>query len=139
MAEVLEYEPARFKVIRHVRPKLACRCCDGIVQVPAPSRPIARGLAGPGLLAHVLVSKYVDHLPLYRQSEIYAREGVSLERSTMADWVGEARGAKPDNIEHVVRSLLVRMSAEKREEATHELLRIDPARYRWLRKSQPSD
>jgi len=90
VAEVLEYVPARFKVVRHVRPKLACRCCDGIVQVPAPSRPIARGLAGPGLLAHVLVSKYVDHLPLYRQSEIYAREGVSLERSTMADWVGEA-------------------------------------------------
>ncbi len=90
VAEVLEYVPARFKVIRHVRPKLACRCCDGIVQVPAPSRPISRGLAGPGLLAHVLVSKYVDHLPLYRQSEIYAREGVSLERSTMADWVGEA-------------------------------------------------
>lgn len=90
VAEVLEYVPARFKVIRHVRPKLACRCCDGIVQVPAPSRPISRGLAGPGLLAHVLVSKYVDHLPLYRQSEIYAREGVSLERSTMADWIGEA-------------------------------------------------
>jgi hypothetical protein len=58
------------------------------VQAEAPSRPIARGLAGPGLLAHVLVSKYADHLPLYRQSEIYAREGVDLERSTLADWVG---------------------------------------------------
>lgn len=88
VAEVLEYEPARFKVIRHVRPKLACGSCEKIVQQPAPSRPIARGLAGPGLLAHVLVSKYADHLPLYRQAEIYAREGVALERSTLAGWVG---------------------------------------------------
>src|ERR1700761_5833505 len=88
VSEVLEYVPARFKVIRHVRPKLSCTKCDTIVQAEAPSRPIARGLAGPGLLAHVLVSKYADHLPLYRQSEIYAREGVDLERSTLADWVG---------------------------------------------------
>lgn len=88
IAEVLEYEPARFKVIRHVRPKLACGACEKIVQQPAPSRPIERGLAGPGLLAHVLVSKYADHLPLYRQAEIYAREGVELERSTLAGWVG---------------------------------------------------
>lgn len=80
VSEVLEYVPARFKVIRRVRPKWVCRCCEHIAQVPAPSRPIARSLAGPGLLAHVLVSKFVDHLPLYRQSEIYAREGVDLER-----------------------------------------------------------
>lgn len=90
VSEVLEYVPARFKVIRHVRPKWVCRCCEHIAQVPAPSRPIARGLAGAGLLAHVLVSKFVDHLPLYRQSEIYAREGVDLERSTLADWVGQS-------------------------------------------------
>src|SRR6266513_4215315 len=88
VSEILEYVPARFKVIRQVRPKLACACCDKIVQAEAPSRPIARGVAGPGLLAHVLVSKYCDHLPLYRQSDIYAREGVELERSTLADWVG---------------------------------------------------
>jgi transposase len=88
VSEVLEYMPERFQVIRHVRPKLSCRHCEQIVQAPAPSRPIARGLAGPGLLAHVLVSKYADHLPLYRQCEIYAREGVELERSTLADWVG---------------------------------------------------
>lgn len=90
VAEMLEYVPARFKVIRHVRPKLVRGCCEHIAQAPAPSRPIARGLAGPGLLAHVLVSKFVDHLPLYRQSEIYAREGVDLERSTLADWVGQS-------------------------------------------------
>lgn len=88
VSEMLEYIPAQFKVIRHVRPKLSCRGCDHIVQAPAPSRPIARGLAGPGLLAHVLVSKYADHLPLYRQAEIYARAGIELERSTLADWVG---------------------------------------------------
>jgi transposase len=88
VSETLEYVPEHFKVIRQVRPKLACGCCDKIVQAEAASRPIARGIAGPGLLAHVLVSKYCDHLPLYRQSEIYAREGVELERSTLADWVG---------------------------------------------------
>ena len=90
VSEMLEYIPASFKVIRHVRPKMCCTRCDAIVQAPAPSRPIDRGLAGPGLLAHVLVSKYADHLPLYRQSEIYAREGVDLDRSTLADWVGAA-------------------------------------------------
>ena len=88
VAEMLEYVRASFKVLRHVRPKLSCDACDRIVQAPAPSRPIDRGLAGPGLLAHVLVSKYADHLPLYRQSEIYAREGVDLDRSTLAGWVG---------------------------------------------------
>lgn len=88
VSEMLEYVPASFVVIRHVRAKLSCTKCDCIVQAEAPSRPIARGLAGPGLLAHVLVSKYCDHLPLYRQSEIYARQDVELERSTMADWVG---------------------------------------------------
>jgi transposase len=88
VSEVLEYVPDSFKVIRHVRPKLSCQHCERIVQAPAASRPIARGLAGPGLLAHVLVSKYADHLPLYRQCEIYERQGIELERSTLADWVG---------------------------------------------------
>lgn len=88
VTEILEYVPERVKVIRQVRPKLACAGCDRIVQAPAPSRPLERSIAGPGLLAHVLVSKYSDHLPLYRQSEIYAREGVELDRSTLAEWVG---------------------------------------------------
>jgi transposase len=88
VSEVLEYVPESFRVIRHVRTKLSCRKCDRIVQAAAPSRPIERGLAGAGLLAHVLVSKYCDHQPLNRQSEIYARQGVELERSTLADWVG---------------------------------------------------
>jgi transposase len=89
ISEMLEYIPASFTVIRHVRPRLCCTGCDTIVQAPAPSRPIDRGLAGPGLLAHVLTAKFADHLPLYRQSEIYAREGVDLDRSTLAKWVGE--------------------------------------------------
>ena len=88
VSETLEYVPEHFKVIRQVRTKLACARCDKIVQPEAPSRPIERGIAGPGLLAHVLVSKYADHLPLYRQAEIYARDGVELDRSTMAEWVG---------------------------------------------------
>jgi transposase len=88
VSEMLEYVPASFVVIRHVRTKLSCTKCDCIVQAEAPSRPIERGMAGPGLLAHVLVSKYCDHQPLYRQSEMYARQGVELERSTLADWVG---------------------------------------------------
>jgi transposase len=90
VSEMLEYVPGHFKVIRQVRPKLSCTCCDRILQEPAPSRPIDRALAGPGLLAHVLVSKYCDHLPLYRQSGIYGREGIDLDRSTLADWVGGA-------------------------------------------------
>ncbi len=89
ITEVLDYRPAVFRVIRHVRPKFTCRACEAISQAPAPSLPIRRGRASAALLAHVLVSKYCDHLPLYRQSEIYSRAGVVLERSTLADWVGQ--------------------------------------------------
>ena len=88
--EVLEYVPSSFKVIQHLRPKLSCRSCETIVQAPMPSLPIERGRPGPGLIAHVLVSKYCDHTPLHRQSVIYAREGVDLDRATLADWVGKA-------------------------------------------------
>jgi transposase len=90
VTEVLEYRPGSFHVIRHVRPKLSCRACESIAQAAVPELPIRRGLAGPGLLAHVLVAKYCDHLPLYRQAEIYARDGIDLDRSTMADWVGQS-------------------------------------------------
>jgi len=89
VTEELEYVPGRFVVNRIVRPRMACSCCETFQQAPLPSRPIERGRPGPGLLAHVLVSKYCDHLPLYRQSQIYAREGIELERSTLADWVGK--------------------------------------------------
>ena len=88
VSEVLEYVPASFRVIRHIRPRLACPCGNCIAQAPAPSRPIARSFAGAGLLAHIMVAKYGDHLPLYRQQQIYAREGVELSDSTLGDWVG---------------------------------------------------
>lgn len=88
ISEQLEFVPASFRVIRHIRPKMTCTCCDCIVQAPAPSRPIARGMAGPGLLAHVGVSKFADHLPFYRQSVIYAREGVELDPGLLGDWLG---------------------------------------------------
>lgn len=90
VTEELEYAPGRFMVNRIIRPRMACSCCEQFSQAPLPSRPIERGRPGPGLLAHVLVSKYADHLPLYRQSQIYAREGVDLARSTLADWVGQS-------------------------------------------------
>jgi len=89
ITEVLDYVPGHFQVIRHVRPKFACQACDAITQAPAPAMPTPRSRATPALLAHLLVSKYVDHLPLYRQSEISAREGVELDRSTLAGWVGQ--------------------------------------------------
>ena len=106
VAEVLEYVPSHFKVIRHVRPKHACPACQKIVQVEAPARTIARGLAGPGLLAHVLVSKYCDHLPLYRQSQMYAREGIDLDRSTLADWVGQSSALLAPLVEAINRHVL---------------------------------
>jgi len=88
VTEVLEYVPSSFKVIEHVRPKLSCRSCATILQAPLPSFPIERGRAGPALLAHVVVAKFADALPLHRQTAIYQRAGVDLDRSTMADWVG---------------------------------------------------
>lgn len=90
VTEELEYIPGRFVVNRIVRPRMTCKCCDKIVQAPLPSRPIERGRPGAGLLAHVLVSKYADHCPLYRQSQIFAREGIDLDRSTLAGWVGQS-------------------------------------------------
>ena len=90
VSEMLDWVPASLRVIRIRRPKYACRRCVTITQVPAPERVIAGGLATPALLSHVLISKYCDHLPLYRQSQIFARQGVELERSTLAGWVGGA-------------------------------------------------
>jgi len=90
VTETLELIPRQWKVIQHVREKFSCRACEAITQPPAPSHPIARGRAGPKLLAHILFSKYSLHLPLNRQSTTYAREGIDLDVSTLADWVGAA-------------------------------------------------
>lgn len=90
-SERLDVIPAQFKVIVTRRPKYACRRCgDAVVQAPAPTRLIEGGIPTENLIAHVLVGKYADHLPLYRQAQIYARQGVDLDRSTLADWVGRA-------------------------------------------------
>ena len=90
ITEMIECVPRHWKVVEHVREKVSCRHCEAISQPPAPSHPIARGRAGPSLLALVLVAKYGQHLPLNRQSAIYAREGVEIDVSTLADWVGAA-------------------------------------------------
>lgn len=86
----MEYVPGRLIVNRIVRPRMACSDCDSFTQAPLPTRPIERGRPGPGLLAHVLVGKYADHLPLYRQSQIFERDGLDLDRSTFAEWVGKS-------------------------------------------------
>src|SRR5256714_6498777 len=93
ITETLDYVPGRFKVIRHIREKLSCRSFDNIVAAPAPDHAIARRRPGAGLLAHILVSKYDDHLPLYRQAEIFARQGINLETSTLSGWVGATSAA----------------------------------------------
>ena len=88
--EELEYVPGRFVVNRIVRPRVSCAACETIAQAPMPSRPIPKGYAGPGLLASIIVNKYADHLPLYRQSQILAREGINIDRSTLAGWAGRS-------------------------------------------------
>jgi transposase len=88
VTEVLEYVPERWKVIRHVRPKFSCRVCDTIVQAPATGLLARRLRHGPSLLAHVVVAKYANHLPLYRQSEMYARSGIDIDRSSLTDDIG---------------------------------------------------
>jgi transposase len=88
ISELLDFIPGYFKVIRHVRPKLSCAHCARVIQLPAPSRPLERALPGAGLLTQVIVAKYADHCPLYRQAAIYRRCGVDLDRATLAQWVG---------------------------------------------------
>jgi transposase len=89
-SEQLEYHPGKLFVLRHIYPKYVCSCCkDGVTRVPAVANPIAGGLAGPGLLAYVLVNKYSEHLPLYRQQDVLARHGIVLSRSTLCGWMAQ--------------------------------------------------
>lgn len=106
VTETLDYVPGRFKVVRHVREAFSCRVCESIVQAPAPHHPIARGRAGPGLLAHIVVAKFDDHLPLYRQAEIYAREGVELQTSTLSGWVGATAAALMPLVDRLRREVI---------------------------------
>ena len=101
VTEELEYVPGHFAVKRIVRPRLTCTCCEAFAQAELFSRPITRGRAGLGLPAHVLIGKYCDHLPLYRQSEIYARDKVDLHRSTLTDWVGRSTALLAPLAEHI--------------------------------------
>lgn len=106
ITESLELMPATWKVIQHVREKFSCRTCECITQAPAPSHPIARGRAGPQLLAQVLFAKYRVHTPLNRQSEIYQKEGIDLDVSTMADWVGACSVTLAPLVEEVAKHVL---------------------------------
>lgn len=106
VSEIIEMITAKLKVIEVARPKKSCRCCEKMVQVPAPSRPIPGSMAGSGLLAHVLVSKFDDHLPLYRQNEMFARMGVDIPRSTLADWCGRAMRTLQPLIERIETAVL---------------------------------
>ena len=90
VSTILDFVAAKLKLVETARLKKSCRCCEKIVQPPAPTRPTRRGMAGPNLLAHILVSKFDDHLPLYRQGEILARHGADIPRSTLIDWCGQA-------------------------------------------------
>ena len=93
VSEKLDYTPGVFTVERHIRPILACPRCETITQAAMPAYVIDKGVATPGLLAHVLVAKYADHLPLYRQEQIFSRAGVALSRTTLAGWVGACGAA----------------------------------------------
>lgn len=110
ITETLEHVPATWKVIQHVRERFSCRQCERICQAPAPNHPIARGRAGPQLLAQVLFNKYRAHLPLNRQSDIYASDGVNLDTSTLADWVGACSATLMPLIERIEAHV---MSAER--------------------------
>ena len=90
VSEMVDHVPARLRVVRICRPRYGCPACGTIHQAPAPERPIAKGLASPAQLAHVLVAKYCDHLPLCRPSQIFGRQGVELDRSTLANGVAGA-------------------------------------------------
>ena len=130
VSEVLEYVPASFKVVRHVREKHSCVKCATIVQKAAASRPIERGMAGPALLAHVLTAKYCDHAPLYRQSQIYARAGVSLDRSLLAQWVALCLRLLRPLVEALARHVLM---AEKLHADDTPLPVLEPGRGRTRR------
>ena len=106
VSERLDVVPATFRVLVTRRPRYGCRTCEGaVVQAPAPARIVEGGIPTEALIAHVLVSKYADHLPLYRQAQIYARQGVELDRSTLADWVGRAAWYLRPLREHILEDL----------------------------------
>lgn len=105
ISEILEYIPSSFKVLRYIRPRCACMGCEKIIQAHPASKTIDKGLAGPGLLSHIMVQKYCNHLPFYRQSQMYEREGLDLSRSTMASWAGQVSSLLEPLIEEIKKSV----------------------------------
>lgn len=122
VAEKLDYLPGIFQVERHVRGKWVCEPCEKLVQAPVPPHVIDKGIPTAGLLAQVLVAKYADHCPLYRQEEIYSRSGVSIPRSTMAEWVG-ACGVKLAPLGDALKNLLLKRSVLHADETPMPTLR----------------
>lgn len=106
VSEQLDWVPGHFRVLQHVRPKLSCGNCAKIIQMPAPSRPIERGLPTAALLAHVLVSKYCDHLPMYRQSAMFRRSGLEMSRATLAGWAMSASSLAQPLVDAIGRYVL---------------------------------
>jgi transposase len=129
VTETLEVVPRQWKVVQTVREKFACRACEAITQPPAPFHPIARGRAGPNLLATILEAKFGQHLPLNRQSESFAREGIELDVSTLADWVGACTAT----LSPLVTLLRAHVLAAERLHAAERALRgIAIGRKAWL-------
>ena len=122
VSEKLDYVPGYFQVEEHQRDKWVCKACETIVQAPVAPHVIDKGIPTPGLLAHVLIAKYADHLPLYRQKEIYGRSGVPIPRSTMAEWVG-ACGVKLQPLADELRNLLLKRSVLHADETPMPTLR----------------
>jgi len=106
VSERLDVIPAQFRVLVTRRPRYACRSCENISQAAAPARVVEGGIPTEAMVAHVLVGKYADHLPLYRQAQIYARQGIELDRSTLADWVGRAAFELRPVFDHLVGHLM---------------------------------
>jgi transposase len=119
--EELEYVPGRFVVNCIIRPRLSCAACETISQASMPSRPIPKSYAGPGLLASIIVGKYADHLPLYRQSQIMAREGIDIDRSTLAGWVGRSAHLL-ERLSDMIRDHVMASSALFADDTTIKLL-----------------
>jgi len=106
VTEVLRYVPGRFEVDRHVRPACSCRKCETMVQAPMPDLPIPRGMVDASFLGHIVIAKFCDHLPLYRQAEIYARSGLDIDRSQLAEWLGHVAWLLKPLVEAVAKHVM---------------------------------
>ena len=116
VTEQLDYQHASFFVRRIVRPKYACRACETVTTAPLPSQPIDKGIPGPGLLAHVFISKYADHLPLYRQAQIMARHDIDMPRATLCGWVAQGASLLAPLVERMRHDVLDTATREQRVE-----------------------